>query len=336
MMQNLRKWRFFFTTLMVMSFILSACTAGTSVAPTPTKPNSPTSSPQSDLKGTITISGAFALYPMMQIWGQEYQKLHPDVQFDISAGGAGKGMADALSGAVDIGMVSRSISPDEEAKGAFWLAVTKDAVVIVVNEKNPVWETLHTQGITKQQLTDIYITEKITTWGQLVGRPEITDPIHVFTRSDAAGAPDTIAKYMGKTQPDLKGVGVFGDPGILDTVIKDPMGIGYNNMGYAYDPKTGLPLTGAQVVPIDVNGNGKVDPEESVDTRQQITQAILNGKYPSPPARDENLVTKGKPSGLTAAFIEWILGDGQKYIEESGYILLPSEEIVAQKLKLSK
>jgi len=273
---------------------------------------------------------------MMQIWGQEFQKLHPAVQFDISAGGAGKGMADALSGAVDIGMVSRTITKDEEAKGAFWLAVTKDAVVIVVNEKNPVWDDLHTKGITKQQLTDIYITGNITTWGQLVGRPEITDSIHVFTRSDAAGAPDTIAKYMGKTQTDLKGVGVFGDPGILDTVIKDPLGLGYNNMGYAYDPTTGLPVTGAKVVPLDVNGNGKVDLEEGVDTRQQISQAILNGKYPSPPARDENLVTKGKPSGLAAAFIQWILGDGQKFIEESGYILLPSDEIAAQKLKLSQ
>jgi phosphate transport system substrate-binding protein len=296
----------------------------------------PQASAPEDLKGTIAISGAFALYPMMQIWGQEFQKLHPGVQFDISAGGAGKGMADALGGAVDIGMVSRAITSDEEAKGAFWLAVTKDAVVVVVNEKNPVWDKLHTQGITRQNLIDIYITGKITTWGQLVGSADVNDPIHVFTRSDAAGAPDTIAKYMGKAQENLLGVGVFGDPGILDAVVKDPLGIGYNNMGYAYDAKTGQPVTGAKVLPIDVNGNGKVDPEENLDTRQQLSQAILNGKYPSPPARDENLVTKGKPSGLTAAFIEWILGDGQKFIEEDGYILLPSTEISAQKQKLSK
>ena len=34
---------------------------------------------------------------MMVRWGEEFQKLHPKVQFDISAGGAGKGMADALA-----------------------------------------------------------------------------------------------------------------------------------------------------------------------------------------------------------------------------------------------
>jgi phosphate transport system substrate-binding protein len=313
--------------LIVLVLSLAGCSQQT---PTPTAPV------QDNLKGTITVSGAFGLYPMMQIWAQEYQKIHPGVQFDISAGGAGKGMADALSGAVDIGMVSRAITKDEESKGAFWLAVTKDAVVVVVNEKNPVWDALHTQGITRQKLTDVYITGKITTWGQLVGRPEITDPIHVFTRSDAAGAPDTIAKYMGKAQENLLGVGVYGDPGILDAVVKDPLGIGYNNMGYAYDAKTGLPVADAHVVPIDVNENGKIDPEEYLDTRQQIAQAILNGKYPSPPARDENIVTKGKPNGLTANFIQWILGDGQKYIEASGYILLPSDEINTQIQKLSQ
>jgi phosphate transport system substrate-binding protein len=119
-------------------------------------------------------------------------------------------------------------------------------------------------------------------------------------------------------------------------VVKDPLGIGYNNMGYAYDAKTGATVAGAAVVPIDVNGNSKVDPEENLDTLKQLTQAILNKKYPSPPARDENLVTKGKPTGLTATFIQWILTDGQKFIEESGYILLPGDEITAQLQKLSK
>ncbi len=326
-MRKTRQYRIVTICLAALVLLLASC------APKASTP-APASAGTDDLKGTITISGAFALYPMMQIWGQEFQKLHPGVQFDISAGGAGKGMADALSGAVDIGMVSRTITADEEAKGAFWLAVTKDAVVVVVNEKNPVWETLHTQGITRQILYNIYISGTVTTWGQVVGKPEITDPIHVFTRSDAAGAPDTFAKYLGKTQENLLGVGVFGDPGILDTVVKDPLGIGYNNMGYAYDAKTGQPVAGARVVPIDVNANGKADPDELLDTRQQTAQAILDGKYPSPPARDENLVTNGKPTGLVLTFLNWVLTDGQQFVTAAGYIQLPTDQLSAQIQKL--
>ena len=43
------------------------------------------------LEGTISMSGAFALYPLANKWAEEFQKLHPDVRFNISAGGAGKG-----------------------------------------------------------------------------------------------------------------------------------------------------------------------------------------------------------------------------------------------------
>ena len=64
----------------------------------------------SELQGTIRVSGAWALYPMMVNWGEEFRKIHPKVRVDISAGGAGKGVADALAGLVDIGMVSREIT----------------------------------------------------------------------------------------------------------------------------------------------------------------------------------------------------------------------------------
>jgi phosphate transport system substrate-binding protein len=289
---------------------------------------------ESALKGTITVSGAWALYPMMVRWGEEFQKLHPGVKFDISAGGAGKGMADALMGAADIGMVSRVVYPEEEEKGAFWVSVTKDAVFLTVNEKNPVWEDLHQKGVTRETLIGIYITGEITTWGQVVGSPEVTDPIHVFTRSDAAGAPATWAEYLGKKQEDLLGVGVYGDPGVLEAVIKDPLSIGFNNLNYAFDAQTGKPVAGAHVAPLDANGNGQVDPEEIYDTKEQAINAVNMGHYPSPPARDLNLVTNGKPTGLVNTFLKWVLADGQKYLDEVGYIQLAGEKLDQELKKL--
>lgn len=282
--------------------------------------------------GTITISGAWALYPMMIRWSEEYQQLYPGVQFDISAGGAGKGMADALAEAVDIGMVSREIYPAEVEKGAFWVAATKDAVFPTLNENNPVWEDLHRQGISRETLIGIYITGEITTWGQVVGRPDVTDPIHVFTRSDAAGAPATWAAYLGdKQQEDLLGVGVYGDPGVLDAVIKDPLGVGFNNLNYAFDFESGLPVAGARVAPLDVNANGLADPEEIYDTKAQAVEAVASGAYPSPPARDLNLVTHGPPpTGLVKEFIIWILTDGQQYVDEVGYISLAPAQLEAE------
>ena len=158
-------------------------------------------------EGTIRVSGAFALYPMMIKWGEEYEKLHPKVKFDISAGGAGKGMTDALGGLVDIGMVSRKITTSEEEKGAYWEAVTKDAVVATVNKNNPVLAMLKTNGLKREVFEKIYINGSITTWGQATGTAA-TDKINVYTRSDACGAGEAWALYLGKyKQEKLKGLG---------------------------------------------------------------------------------------------------------------------------------
>lgn len=309
--------------LILVGLILSSCTQSSAVAQKDT-----------DMKGTITISGAWALYPMVIRWGEEFQKLNPGVQFDISAGGAGKGMADALAGAVDIGMVSRSIHPEEIDQGAFWISVTKDAVFLTLNADNPVWEDIQQQGITREILVGIFISGEITTWGQVVGRPEVTDPIHVFTRSDACGAAETWAEYLGGKQEDLLGIGVYGDPGLLDAVIKDTLGIGYNNLNYAYDFDSGKPTQGALVAPLDVNGNGTVSPDETYDTKDQAVNAVALGFYPSPPARDLNLVTNGKPTGLVQAFITWILESGQQFVSEAGYIPLSPDKLAGELEKL--
>jgi phosphate transport system substrate-binding protein len=290
---------------------------------------------QTKNEGTISVSGAFALYPMMQRWVEEYSKLHPKVTFDVSAGGAGKGMTDALSGAVDIGMVSREVSSDEVGKGAFAIPVTKDAVFPTISDKNPVLSDLLAKGITKDTLIGIFISGEIKTWGQVVGKPEINDEIHVYTRSDSCGAADVWSLYLGnKKQENLLGIGVSGDPGLLDAVVKDSLGIGYNNLNYAYDAASGKPVTGAVTLPIDANNNGKADTDELLETKAEAIEMVANGKYPSPPARPLYLVTKGKPTGVTLAFIQWVLTDGQKYIDEVGYIPLPADMLKVAKDKI--
>jgi len=155
-------------------------------------------------------------------------------------------------------------------------------------------------------------------------------PIHVYNRSDACGAGETWAKFLGnKKQEDLLGTGVFGDPGVAAAVQKDPIAIGYNNIAYAYDLKTKRPNPGILVLPIDVNKNGKIDAAENFySTSNQLITAIAQGKYPSPPARDLYLVSNGIPtSPVVKAFLKYILTVGQKYNVPNGYISLPKSKL---------
>jgi len=71
----------------------------------------------------------------------------------------------------------------------------------------------------------------------------------VYTRSDACGAAETWAKYFGAKQEELKGTAVYGDPGVAEAVRKDLLGLGFNNLNFAYDLKSGKPVAGILALP---------------------------------------------------------------------------------------
>jgi len=278
------------------------------------------------VEGKIRVSGAWALYPMMVKWAEEFKKDYPGVRIDISAGGAGKGITDALSGLVDIGMVSRDLRPEEMRKNAFYLPVVKDAVFPTINGKNPVSKELMQKGLKKKILQELWLSGKTFTWGKLAGSTN-NRKVRVYTRSDSCGAAETWAKYLGAQQEDLKGVAVYGDPGVAEAVRKDVSGIGFNNLNFAFDMKTGMPVAGIRILPVDVNENGRIDLGERLRTKQEAIRAVQAGTYPSPPARDLYLVAKGSFSGVTKVFVRWILTEGQKYVDETGYLRISKTQI---------
>ncbi|RPH34357.1 MAG: PstS family phosphate ABC transporter substrate-binding protein [Bacteroidales bacterium] len=290
---------------------------------------------QNSLEGEISISGAFALYPITVKWADEFRKIHPDVRIDISAGGAGKGISDALNEMVDLGMVSREIYPEELGKGAFTISVTKDAVVPIISNNNPLLNSILIIGIKQSVANDIWITGKYKTWAQAFGLKS-TLPLHIYSRSDACGAAEMWAKYLGKKQEDLNGVGVFGDPGLAQAVKRDALGIGFNNIGYAYDATTKKQTKGIKVLPIDLNNNGKIDVDENFyESLNDLINAIATNKYPSPPARELYFVSKGKPKNKAVVeFVNWVLTDGQKFVNEAGYITLSKEKLIIERNKL--
>lgn len=300
------------------------------------QPKSPSGGTEAGrLKGTISISGAFALYPMTVKWAELFMEKNPGVRIDISAGGAGKGMTDALTGMVDLGMFSREITQIEIDQGAWYIAVTNDGVLPTIHAENPILESLQERGMTRVQFMELFLSDSAHYWEEY-GTGDKSSKINVYTRSDACGAAEMWGKYLGKNQESLYGIGVFGDPGMADAVRNDRYGIGYNNMVYVYDMKTRIKFPGLEVIPLDVNSNGVIDAEESVyGTLDEIMAAIQNGTYPSPPSRDLYFIARGTPSDpVVLAFLEWILTEGQQYVSEAGYVRLSGEKIQGELSKI--
>lgn len=315
--------------LLLLMILLAACDSGQSTeSPSAANSAADTAEQSASEPVRISVSGAFALFPIVTVWTEEYSKLHPNVTFDVQGGGAGKGMTDMLTGAADIAMLSREPRQEELDQGSFLVPVTIDAVVGTINANNPYLAELQAQGLTPEEANAIWISGATTTWGQLLDT-DAADSINVYTRSDSAGAAEMWALFsQGAAQEDLVGTAVNADPGLAEAVKQDPLGVGYNNIGFSYDQNTGVPIEGLQIIPIDLNGNGQIDPDEDFyKTRDELTAAIAAQIYPYPPARELYLVTKGEPNPVIADFYRWILTEGQAFVADAGYVSLPAERI---------
>lgn len=277
--------------------------------------------------GNISISGAFALYPIVVLWSEDFKKEHPHVRFNISAGGAGKGISDVLSNMVDIGLVSRDLHQQELDRGAFPIHVAKDAVVGSFNSNHPNYTLLKERGLTQDELKGIFVQKRYKLWSDIDAR-FVNRPIEVYVRSDAAGAAETWAKFLGEHQEGLKGVGIFGDPGLVQAIKDKPLSIGFSNINFVYDLKTKQAVKDIAILPLDINGDGRVDETESFYGHlDSLTSAVATGRYPSPPSRDLTFVLRAdKKTMLLTAFVRFVLKKEQQgYLLENGYVPLNDE-----------
>ncbi len=285
---------------------------------------------QNKTQNTIRVSGAWALFPMMNVWAAEYQKNH-DVVIEITGGGAGKGMSDVLNGQVDIAMCSRPVREEEIQQGAFYLSVTKDAVIATINSENPVLHEINEQGLSKDDLEAVFM-KKITHWGELVGKKIENDHIIVLGRADASGAAKVWASFLGNyTQSDLQDqadANYSGDQALCCGVQSNKNSIGFNNLNYAFDIETEDFAENIRPVPLDLNNDNKLTINENFyNKRSNLVTKVSEGIYPSPPSRLEYVVAKGPFKEHAKQFIHWVLTEGQKFVTKNGYVQLPEKEI---------
>ena len=108
------------------------------------------------LSGKLTLSGSTSVEKVMEKLREEYIKLNPDVQVEITYSGSGAGIKDAIAGKVDIAMSSRALK-DEEKTSLDENVFALDAIAVIVNAENPI------DALTSEQITNIF-TGITRTW----------------------------------------------------------------------------------------------------------------------------------------------------------------------------
>ncbi|MBQ8090766.1 MAG: phosphate ABC transporter substrate-binding protein [Pyramidobacter sp.] len=244
------------------------------------------------LEGKMDIAGGTAHIPVMTQAARDIMTFNPKIRITVAGGGSGVGVKQVGEGLAQIGNTGRPLKASEIEKfGLVSFPFAIDGVALAVHPSNPV------KALTKEQVVAIY-TGKITDWKELGGEAGTID---VYGREDGSGTRETFqGKLMGKVDQSPS-VNTVNSNGAMKTAIaQDARAIGYVGIGHLDASIAGVAI------------DGHVPSQENA----------AKGEYPV--VRDLFMNTKGEPTGLTAAFVDYIYSEpGAKIIEKSGYIPLP-------------
>jgi phosphate transport system substrate-binding protein len=148
----------------------------------------------------------------------------------------------------------------------------------------------------------------------------ISVPIRVYTRGACASA--TFSRHFGKQINDLANLDtkIADDDVLLQNVLNDSLGVAYNNLGFVYDLQTRKQKQGIHIVPVDLNANGRIDPDENFyDNLDGLINKLETSYVELPPVGKMVFIYKeDKPE--VKAFVAWILSKGQQYNHSLGFL----------------
>jgi phosphate transport system substrate-binding protein len=269
-------------------------------------------------KKVINITGTRFFYPLVEKWAAEFKRENPDVDIIVKYG---------LQNA-DISMTGTPVEKENSNKGKY-IAVSKFAIVPIINEKNPAWSELQKRGLSKADFERIYFRGESQENNFAFGG-STSVPIRVYTRGACASA--TFSKHFGKQINDLANLDtkIVDDNVLLENVLNDSLGVAYNNLGFVYDLQTRKQKKGIRVVPVDLNDNGKIDRDEDFyDNLDQLIQKLETTHIDLPPVGKMVFIFKeNKPE--VKAFVSWIQAKGQQYNHSIGFLNAQQQQTVAQ------
>jgi phosphate transport system substrate-binding protein len=257
-----------------------------------------------DTGSRIQIIGSTTVLPVVSRSAQKFMESSSS-RILVNAGGSGVGIHSVAGGRADIGMASRSISLDESKR--FKKSHLKihpvglDAVACVVSSE--IYQA-GVQQLTARQIAGIYLG-KIRNWKE-VGGPN--RKIVVVDKERHRGTRHVFMQY------------VFGNasqrtPGTL-------LVTGSNNEEQAKiaQSDSAIGMLSFNWINEDVKAVSLMEHGKEI---MPTWEAVRKGSYPI--VRKLNFITAGNPNGEIKAFIDFVKGpEGQKIVEESGYIPIES------------
>lgn len=270
----------------------------------------------------VRVTGVRFAYPLVQHWIDQYNKVNPDVQIVIEW----RGSQDPSQFDILIEAYEQS---EEIRKNRDYTYVGRYAILPVANSMSEFARTYAVKGLNTQTIKQIFFHDL---YADKDKEQKITAPFTTYTRLQKAGAPMVFASYFKFEQKDISGKGIAGsDEHLLKAVLRDSTGVTYLPSPVLYDKSTGAPVAGLTPIPVDLNGNDRLNDDEKIFGSWSAAADRLSTSdvkdLRNVPIEDIHLSVDKKNSKPEAtAFIRWVADNGSKDLKTFGFLLTEKQK----------
>jgi phosphate transport system substrate-binding protein len=273
-------------------------------------------------KQVVIITGVRFSYPLVQRWIDDYNHINPDVQVIIESRGTNDPKQyDILAEAYE--------QSEDIQKTRAYAYVARYAVIPVANSQSEFAKKYGEKGLNEELIKQLFFNDMFADADKV---QKIKEPFTVYTRLQKAGAPSVFANTYGFEQKDIAGKAIAGsDEHLLKAILRDSTAISYLPLSLVFDHASGKPVNSLTILPVDLNGNGKVsDDEKFFDLKTAIEKIEAAGNKEIKNLAIGYLHLSVPKDGTTpeaADFLKYVVENGNNVLHEFGY-LVPEESKV--------
>jgi len=267
---------------------------------------------------SMTVLCSPDLYNLTNRWVEEYGKLNQDYKIKVQKIDPNS-VDNPNNSGFNVGLVSESSLSLLEKPTNLSIIVGRDILIPIINANNPLKIEIFNQGISSLNLAGFFKSRGDQNWSRLLNI-ESNLPIHYY-KADNAEINSAVEEFLKMNGKPIEGITVANNQEIIASVQKDIYSIGFCRITDVINPINNELFENIALLPIDKNGNGKLDSFEQIySDLNAFSRGVWIGKYSNELVSNIYAISNENTENETEKeFIKWILTDGQQFLISNGY-----------------